>query len=94
MFEHVDTKTCPVGIVGVAIKQNGKVYSLGAPMRHGDLMKAMIHKGVPPPINGIEGFKLANGKFADRVEGRNIAVRAGQVKDTINVAWLSSEDLW
>jgi len=63
-------------------------------MRHSDLMKTMIHKGVNPPINGIEGFKLTNGKFADRVMARNVAIRAGQIRDIIHLTNLSSEDLW
>lgn len=96
VFEHVDAKPgkCPIGVVAAAIRQDGKIYSMPPPMRHGHVIHSMVTKGCKTPITGDQGFLLSNGKFADRKVAGVIAVAAGQIKELSHPPRLYSEDMW
>ncbi len=83
-------------IIGVAIRLNGKVYSLLAPNRHHHVIRMMVeeHK-LPPPILGEQGFILDDKNlFVGRRTARLIAIQNGQCKHPSHPKELFSEDLW
>ena len=84
-------------IVGVAIKaEDGTVYSLSKPNRHGAVIVKMVHEGCQKPVtkNAIQGFILDDGDFVDRSVGLEIAKKNGQYKPKYVRGKLFSEDLW
>lgn len=86
------TKTDKRTITHVAIKYNGKVYSLPKPNRHHHVIRMI--GGISGP--DTQGFLDSNGNFLDRFEALEVALSAGQVIDTNNIraSRLFSEDLW
>ena len=79
-------------IVESAITQDGKIYT---GRRHHNVIADMVntHK-LPIPIKGEQGFVDENGKFLDRLEGADLALKSGQIQ---KLSWppnLYSEDLW
>lgn len=89
---RVDSKM----ITHVAIKYNGKIYSLPKPNRHHHVIR-MIPGGIAGP--DIQGFLTDKGVFLDRYDAYNYAVLHGQLKrDEGKMSYqgnqLFSEDLW
>jgi len=60
--------------------------------RHDDIL-ADIFKLADYMPHYTAGFITSEGRFVDRAEAREIAIKAGQVKDT-EFPQLYSEDLW
>jgi hypothetical protein len=83
-------------IVGVSIMRDGIPASLPKPYRHHHLILMLASIGEDTPITGEQGFWTSNGRFVDRVEGKKIAVAAGQYKAATDpdLVDLYSEDLW
>jgi len=79
-------------ITHVAIKYDGKVYSLPRPNRHHHVIRLIggIHG------SDMQGFLDNEGNFLDRFEALQVALSAGQVIDPVNIRAhrLFSEDLW
>lgn len=82
-------------IEAVAIRCNGKLYSLPRPNRHWNVI-AKIHAETGGPIRkDWQGFLDNEGRFVGRQEACRIAMRAGQVKVKTSPSWvLFSEDIW
>lgn len=80
-------------IVGVAIRtQNGKLYALGPPDRHSDVIALMTKDEY---YNSDQGFVTNNFRFVDREEGLKIAKEANQIiRQAGDPDYLSSENLW
>ncbi len=86
-------------IIAAAIQEDdGTVWSLPAPNRHGDVFR-YIHevKGVNATCSKDDGtnqgFISSTGKFVTRFQARAIAVKYGQLERT-RFRELYSEDLW
>lgn len=82
-------------ITHVAIKKDGKVYSLPKPNRHHNVIQHMARVlKMPTPITGEQGFVDDKGRFLGREDGRAHALKIGQVEKTLEPDLLYSEDLW
>jgi len=80
-----------------AILIDGVIYSTERPGRHYTIIKQLIEeKNFKSPIKGIQGFVTNNGRFLNRKEALELAVKNNQVelKNCINKFNLFSEDLW
>ena len=87
----------PEEITRVAIKYNGKTWTLPAPNRHHHIIRLIAaSNGVGIDGEQEQGFMTDNGRFVNRVEGLKIALAANQVLDPNNIRarQLFSEDLW
>lgn len=85
-------------ITHVAIKYDGKVYSLPAPARHHDVIR-MIAQENGVGVNGpdVQGFLDEAGNFLHRRMAFVIAQQTGQLNrgpDGYQGDQLFSEDLW
>lgn len=84
-------------IVGVAIKYDGKVYSLPKPNRHHNVIRMIAEEngcGIQGP--DIQGFIDADGYFWNRKQALAIALSFDQILDKSKIRGdrLYSEDLW
>ena len=80
-------------IVASALRWRGVTITAPPPARHHDLMRAL--QGLKPmasPEN--QGFLTSDGHFTEREEAAQIAISAGQIKETKWGKYLFSEDLW
>ncbi len=88
----------PVRVTTAAIAAHQVVFTGPRPMRHHDLIRAMVNIGVPTPINGTSagGFMLSNGRFVVRELAKRIAYHAGQItyQRFKSRKVFCSEDLW
>lgn len=83
-------------ITHVAIKFNGKLWSLPAPNRHHHII-SMIHEETGLSVNNDEqGFLDDAGNFLNRKQALVHALMNDQVKDPndIKAGRLFSEDVW
>lgn len=87
-----------VRITHVAIVYGGRLYSLPAPNRHHDVIRAIYEKTGQPVMRNWQGFLTSEGKFVGRKEAVKIARRAGQLNvvrpKTSPRSILFSEDVW
>lgn len=83
-------------LVGVAIIDgDGRVWSLLAPARHHDVIRAIRAAGAPfVQDDRLQGFVDASGAFYGRLEAIEVARAAGQIKAPKWPPKLYSEDLW
>ena len=84
-------------IVAAAVQFEGITFSLPKPARHGQVLHAMdaAMLGTDPVTSCCQGFLTSEGRFVNRVQGRQIEHIAGQKpKTTGNDRDLFSEDLW
>ena len=85
-------------ITHVAIKQDGKIYSLPMPSRHHNVIHMMVEIcGLKIPITGEEGFIWTDDtgrdmNFVDREIAAALAYNSGWVE--VLKGKLYSEDLW
>jgi hypothetical protein len=80
-------------ITGVAIRVAERVWQLFWPCRHCHVLH-MLSQTVGDIGEHEQGFVTSTGRFVDRIEGAEVALRAGQ---TARLQWppsLYSEDLW
>lgn len=73
------------------------IFSLPAPARHNDIIRAMVEAGIPPPIGSLyeQGFLDSEGVFAWRTRARAIAEDADQLLPRAGKTnELYSEDVW
>jgi hypothetical protein len=75
-------------IVAAAILVDGEIHT--GKRHHEILHSAPTFGGYK---HGIQGFVTNDGLFVNRKAARRIAIRAGQVTETIS-SELTSEDLW
>jgi len=87
-----DAKAGP-RIVAAAIRFGDVVCFVERPGRHHHVINALSQAGHPEPVVGEEGFVTDDGRFVDRVEGRNIVLATGQAVPA-HEHELFSEDLW
>ncbi len=100
-YEKTDKFSVEYGtrIIAAAIREDdGTVWSLPAPNRHGDVFRYIGEtKGDKPTCTKEDGtnqgFISSTGKFVTRFQARAIAVRYGQLERT-RFKELYSEDLW
>lgn len=98
MTEHRVVVPLP-RIVAVAVRYNGKTWSLPAPNRHHHVLR-MIFAETGDGIRGpdLQGFLMDNGRFLNRKQAYLLAYRNGQLKprrpDGYQGLELFSEDLW
>lgn len=74
----------------------GKVYSVDRPGRH-DAALALLYKSeevAPYRERSVQGFVTSTGRFVDRIEGAELAIKAGQIEKLNWPPQLYSEDLW
>jgi len=83
-------------ITHVAIKQDGRVYSLPCPNRHHDVVKFIIAEqpGIRY-VDGQQGFLDADEVFLSRAAARVVARELGQLLPrAYDGDILFSEDIW
>lgn len=77
-------------IMFAACKRGDRIWT---GKRHNEIIMHMMEDGEKPPFFITEqGFITSTGRFVDRYEAAEVAIRAGQV--TSHVSCLSSEDVW
>lgn len=86
-------------ITHVAIRFQGKVYSLPPPNRHNHIISMIVSKGIATHVDVDEddmGFLDASGRYLRRKAALASAILNNQVKDEskIRLGMLFSEDLW
>ncbi len=84
-------------ITHVAIRFQGKVYSLPPPNRHHDVIWDIVAQtGVPCVDNDEQGFLDESGRFLNRKQALVSARLFGQIKDETKIycGQLFSENLW
>ena len=84
-------------IIAAAINIDGDIYALPAPKRHHDIIRHLIDRGLPPPIQGDQGFIDDELGFVDRDIAYLRARDEGQLignLDQSRGAVLFSEDVW
>ena len=86
-------------ITHVAIRFEGKTYSLPKPARHHDVIQAIVKETGVDSVNAHQddqGFLDSLGHYLDRHRALMIALIAEQVIDETKVRcrMLTSEDLW
>ncbi len=84
-------------IVAAACQWEGLTFSLPKPARHGQVLHSMEAAHMPDyALSGCcQGFLTSEGRFVNRVQGRQIAWIADQKpKSTGGDRDLYSEDLW
>lgn len=81
-----------------AIQFNGEIFSAPRPGRHHTVFKIIFSEPentfIKAQANEIQGFLTSLGRFVDRIEGAEIALKSGQIT---KLSWppnLYSEDLW
>jgi len=85
-----------LSVVAVAIEdRDGRVYQLPKPNRHHNVIKLMVNDGCKTPIIGEQGFILSNGRFANRIEAKFVAINADQLLERASKTHrLFSECVW
>ncbi len=83
-------------ITQVAIRYQGKVYSLPAPNRHHHILRMIFEETGEPMEENEQGFLDEEGNFLNRIEALAHALAHNQVLDPDNIraGRLFSEDLW
>lgn len=88
----------PERIIAAAIQgPDGSIYHSLKPARHGDVIQAIIYKGVVDVVPGDwpQGFITSKLRFVDRREAYLIAKERGQLGRTAGPGpELYSEDVW
>ena len=80
-------------ITAAAIRLNGINYSLPAPCRHKDIIRALTLDDLEPDL-GEQGFLEEDGNFLTRQEAAFWAYYNDQIKDWHHGQELNTEDLW
>lgn len=88
-----------VKITHVAIRFQGKIYSLPQPNRHSDVIKKIAEDTDVQYVDSRDedqGFLDENGYYLNRKQALSRALINNQVKDKDNIRcnMLFSEDLW
>jgi hypothetical protein len=86
-------------ITHVAIRLNGKIYSLLAPNRHHDVIRYIIDTTEHTHVDvrdEDQGFLDASGRYLNRKQALASALLNGQIKEgtVIRMNMLFSEDVW
>ncbi len=87
-------------ITHVAIRFQGKVYSLPAPNRHHDVIRLIIDQTGVSTVDAREddqGFLIDGERYCRRKPALRIAEQCGQLKPGgmgPKLGWLYSEDVW
>lgn len=84
-------------IASVAIRYEGRTYSLPPPSRHHHIIRMIAEEnGVGVHGDEEQGFLDSDGAFLNRKQALDVALAAGQVLDPANIraGRLFSEDLW
>lgn len=82
-------------VVAAAVLQNGKIYVIPPPKRHGDIIHAMCKSLLERVTQDQQGFFLSDKTFATRQEAFRLARENGQLGESYKVLdKLFSEDLW
>lgn len=71
----------------------GRVYAVDRPGRHAAALKFM-YESETWPVDEDQGFVTSAGRFVDRVEAAEIALRAGQITEIHPTGQLYSECVW
>lgn len=79
-------------ILQAAIFYQGTIYTLAKPARH----HTILHRFDEVELKyGVQGFLNDDGRFVNRIEAADIAIREGQIdKLKFQPDTLFSEDLW
>lgn len=84
-------------IVAVAVRYNGKVYSLPRPNRHHDVLRVIHQETGDWTIDAHgddQGFLDENGTYYRRAPALIHAITCGQIKEGKWGTQLYSEDVW
>jgi len=81
-------------IVAAAVLYKDVIFSMPKPARHHTIIHAMHFMGLPPGIQGNQGFLLDNGHYISRDLAAALALSNGQVEKLSAPPLLYSEDLW
>ena len=79
-------------IVASAIIHNGKIYV--GPRHHDCIRIIKASTGERTPGSDPQGFVTESGKFLNRIEAGEYAIKIGQIKKLNWPPRLYSEDLW
>lgn len=77
-----------------ALLHESGIHSVEPPERHYHIIKNLAKQGFDIPIKGKQGFLTNKGRFVNRKEAADIALKAGQIKNLIAPPNLFTEDLW
>jgi len=78
-------------IAQAAIRQNGKVH---VGRSHGDIIFDMARGDSYDPVGAEHGFVTESGRFVDRREAYEVALKSGQIQDGLRFnRCLFSQDL-
>lgn len=81
-------------VVAAACRYDGLVCALPQPARHHHIIRALATiQGIEMPVDKEQGFVTNTGRFVNREEAAEIALKAKQVL-SLERTWLASEDLW
>jgi hypothetical protein len=80
-------------IVGVAVRKDDRVWQLHWPCRHCHVLH-MLSQTLGDIGRNEEGFVTNTARFVGRIEGADVAIRAGQIAKLKWPPHLFSEDLW
>jgi len=87
-------------ITHVAIRFNGKIYSLPAPNRHHDVIRLIVQETGAKTVDAREddqGFLIDGDRYCRRKPALRIATECGQLKPNClgpKLGKLFSEDVW
>ena len=86
----------PETIIAAAVQYDGLTFSLPRPARHAQVLQCMEDiLSVDSIAHACQGFLTSEGRFVNRIQGRQIAYVAGQNPGTTGGQRdLFSEDLW
>ena len=81
-------------IIAAAIMMNEYFTAMVPnPGRHADVIHELAKAGLKIPIKGAQGFITSTGRFVNRLDAKEVAIKAGQVTQT-EFDELYSEDVW
>jgi hypothetical protein len=86
-------------ITHVAIRFQGRVFSLPSPNRHHDIIRLIVEETGVKSVDtdeDDEGFLDASGRYLNRKQALVSAKLHGQIKDEskVRARMLTSEDVW
>jgi len=79
-------------VSSAALLVDGEVHTEPPPARHGLLLRRL---GIDrKSLEAVQGFVTSRGRFVDRVQAGEIALKAGQIQQLAFPPSLFTEDLW
>lgn len=91
----MEPKPPQLRIAAAAIRVDEAIISLPPPARHHNIIRELHKLGLIKKEQWEQGFALSDGRFANRVQAKAVADRAGQLLPRASkLSELYSEDVW